>query len=469
MSGDGVNVRQAPEPLELDVLEPQQRVPWIPSTSPLASASNRCLSGQVFNTMVPSGWPEAYAISGLFDPPPSDAPRFIWETDDSLWVHGALADGYLRKMMAKGSPYTQASRVASPMSPEEAGRCAVRRLSCQMNISKSKTTACNCMCEKYSPVLFVPFSILDEIEVKNQLRPAAALLCAEANIGASLRRAGLQRADLTFEAIEKQCAKMPKSHRIRFAIRPEKVSALLEEAGSRLMTDVSRTLERAEYEVNMKTLGDLKKWVDKYRSIKARGITDTRDDEAPSSLEMKCPGLERTLLCCQCGHAEMWHLKPIDDVLERVHKDSVPPMAATQTLPPSSRSGRPAASKCLVHRVPVNIANRMPLQESFPMITGAPKPRAPRRVHSDPMICSGSLWTSGAPMPEKERPTTSAEARDSKTPPDTKPSSRRSVRPGKSRAERRSSTRRSAENASRPSTSDVGPGTAGSAPGSLPP
>jgi len=300
----------------------------------------------------------------------------------------------------------------------------MRRLSCQMNISKSRT-ACNCMCEKYSPVLFVPFSVLDEIGLKNELRPVAEMLCAEANVGASLRRAGLQRGDLFFEAIEKWCPKMPKSHRVRFAIRPEKVSALLEEAGPQLMTDVSRTLERAEYEVNVKMLADLKRWLEKYRSIQARNRPKMRDEEA-SPPEPKHRGPAKISLCCSCGHAEMWHVKPVSEAYA-AGKEVVDAGASMESLP-----RRMATSTCLMQRVPINIAKRLPLQESFPMIAGAAKPQAPRRVHSDPMICSGSLWMTGAATLERDKATSAA-----KTPPDDKPTNRRAAKSDKSRSERR--------------------------------
>lgn len=388
--------------------EYRPQAPWSPSTAAgqLAATDTRfggwrkeVASGAVLQ---PNGWPAPYSIDGVFDPLPADAKRFIWESDDGIWVNGDLADGYLRKLMLKGSAPTTAMRIARPPSEAEAARALPRRCACQVNAGAIEQTS-GCLCKRYDPMLVVPLSLIDKIELNNELRPTVKKLVAESNIGATLRRAGLERADIAMDVMFKRMANV-QGHRIRFQVRQEKKMALLESGGESLAAGIEERLERAEFELNSKMLFDLKDWCDRYRSLKntrrcenaRRQVLEAahdavagkgRQDDAevdPGELvpqiaaahrSAALAGPYRCLMTCRCGHAEVWHEKPL-----------------TEASTPKQALSASASAPLLKPPGPATLMRDLPAQEPiFPMVAEPPVRRAPTRQMPEPSISGGKL------------------------------------------------------------------------------
>jgi len=329
--------------------------------------------------------------------------------------------------MLNGDPETTAMRVARPMSPTDVARSASRRLSCQ--VGSGDESSCPCLCPGYDPVLVVPLSLVDKIELNNDVRPTANRLVSEANIGASLRRAGLERNDLILEAFEKQFRGLPPSHRIRFRVRNEKRLWLMESAGIYLAHSVEQQLEKSEFELNQKMLPDLKKWVERYRSVKltrcgeaarkfaedanhdadmlkasmqdssgtgdASGAFGWRDPETAAAKAI-LSGPARPVILCRCGHAEVWHEKPLESNRpgSSPHDVAVASRASTPKASAAALAAPPRTAPPLALRPPgpESLTRTLPPQGPlFPMVADKGRPRPPSRSRSEPSVSGGRL------------------------------------------------------------------------------
>mmetsp|Transcript_63538 Transcript_63538/g.160313 ORF Transcript_63538/g.160313 Transcript_63538/m.160313 type:complete len:457 (+) Transcript_63538:102-1472(+) len=408
------------EAQDFDRGEFRSRAPWLPSTHRLAATQEGGhhrlhREASPCSVLSPSGWPRPPSIEGLFDPLPDDAKRFVWENDDGTWVNGTLADRYLRNLMLHGEPETTAMRVARPMSPTDIARSSARRGRCQ--VGHGSESACGCLCPGYDPVIAVPLSLVDKIELNNDVRPIANQIVSEANIGASLRRAGLERDDIVLEAFEKQYPRLPLCHRVRFRAREEKRLWLRESAGLYLADSVEEQVEKSEFELNVKMLPDLRKWLERYRSVKLTRLGDAArqfakdcnlDAERLQDSMQDSPGRQdsssgpkfidpdvavakayiagpaRPVMLCRCGHAEVFHEKPQDRLGSPqgiVGQAKVSGTAGSLTMPAVLPPGPDSLMKTLPAQGPA----------VFSMIADKGKPQPPPRSRSEPSISGGRL------------------------------------------------------------------------------
>mmetsp|Transcript_83431 Transcript_83431/g.234610 ORF Transcript_83431/g.234610 Transcript_83431/m.234610 type:complete len:633 (+) Transcript_83431:104-2002(+) len=367
----------------------------------------------------PSGWPAAHGVEGLFDQHPEGAKRFeVWDKEDGAnWVNGELADGYLRKLMLKGDPVTTAMKVARPQSPTDHSRNADRRLCCSVGHGPGDNNGCLCL--MYDPSLTLPLTLADKIEINNDIRPTAMRIIEESNIGASLRRAGVERGDVELDYIEKPAIRdIPKSHRLRFRVRQERREWLQESAGYYLWKSVEEQLELTEYEINFRMLPDLKKWLDKFRAIKIQRLRDVarkfqeevngdaewlasqtkggtgesaqpkgwQDPEVAAMLAARL-GPHKPLLLCRCGHAEVWHAKP------PCFQDAIGPFGASMVFGSASGS-RPLSLSAERHAATPTSPTRSPGSRSSPVSRSSPL--SPVSLASSSMRSTGAWAGTGA-------------------------------------------------------------------------
>lgn len=395
----------------------RSRAPWLPSTHRLAATHGETSPDAA--VLSPTGWPRPWMVPGVCDPLPPDAKRFQWQGDEDHWVNGVITDAHLRSLMLDGDPLTTAMRVARPMSPTDKERSATRRLGCQ--VGAGDESACSCLCARYDPVLVVPLSLVDKIELNNDLRPTARKLLNEANVGASLRRGGLERGDIFLEAHEKRYPGLPLAHRVCFKVRREKLLWLEESAGIYLTDTVMEQVEKSEYEINVKMLPDLKKWIERYRSVKLtrrgeaarkQALDINQDLEALEEKRSASPGGSsfgapkyldpdvhafkavrdgppRAIIVCRCGHAEVWHEKPpafcgLCSPSGAASRVSTPSTAATAT----ARLGDTAS---LLPPGPEHLTKTLVPSGTFPMVADRGKPRPPSRCRSEATISGGRL------------------------------------------------------------------------------
>ncbi|CAE7481290.1 rha-1 [Symbiodinium sp. CCMP2456] len=291
--------------------------------------------------------------------------QFPWETNDGMFVMGPIGDMLLKKLKEKDvtptadpRSYSTKSFCSTPVSPST----ALRRGKCKIAGSR---------CKRYNPRLFIPQSLMDGLEIANELKSAANKLLEEAadEVPYGIEESGEGEAtgrreilpgiaphDLAFELEEPIPNGAPvftKPGRIaRFRIKEERWNREILTAGTESVKGVLKRLSASEFACNMQLLGELREWCDGYRAIKAKRMAQKafqfaedrelalqrrsrsakRSDQpelvergqlrAKKLGELAAKDVEHTidsaLEICHCGYQEIWHEGPVSFEVPRV-------------------------------------------------------------------------------------------------------------------------------------------------------
>lgn len=301
--------------------------------------------------------------TSFFDAVKAKTHQFPWETNDGMFVMGPVGDMLLKKLKEKDvtptadpRSYSTKSFCSTPVSPST----ALRRGKCKIAGSR---------CKRYNPRLFIPQSLMDGLEIANELKSAAnKLLEAAADevpygieetgegevTGRREILPGIAPHDLAFELEEPIPNGAPvftKPGRIaRFRIKEERWNREMLTAGDGVK-GVLKRLSASEFACNMQLLGELREWCDGYRAIKAKRLAEKafhlaedrelalqrrrsakRSDQpelvergqlrAKKLGELAAKDVEHTidsaLEICHCGYQEIWHEGPVSFEVPRV-------------------------------------------------------------------------------------------------------------------------------------------------------
>eukprot|EP00439_Symbiodinium_sp_Y106_P052309 s781_g7.t1 len=293
--------------------------------------------------------------TSFFDAVKAKKHQFPWEANDGMFVMGPIGDMLLKKLKEKDvtptadpRSYSTKSFCSTPVSPST----ALRRGKCKIAGSR---------CKRYNPRLFIPQSLMDGLEIANELKSAANKLLEEAadEVPYGIEETGEEEAtgrreilpgiaphDLAFELEEPMPNGAPvftQPGRIaRFRIKEERWNREIVTAGTESVKGVLKRLSASEFACNMQLLGELREWCDGYRAIKAKRMAQkafqlaedrelalqrrTWSQNQPELVErgqlrakklgeLAAKDVEHTidsaLEICHCGYQEIWHEGPV--------------------------------------------------------------------------------------------------------------------------------------------------------------
>ena len=227
--------------------------------------------------------------TSFFDVVKAKKHKFPWEKNDGMFVMGPIGDMLLKKLKEKDvtptadpRSYSTKSFCSTPVSPST----ALRRGKCKVAGSR---------CKRYNPRLFIPLTLMDGLEIANDLKFAANKLLEEAadevpygieesgdgEAGEATGRReilpGIAPHDLSFELEEPIPNGAPvfsKPGRIaRFRIKEERWNREMQTA-TEGVKGVLKRLSASEFACNTQLLAELREWCDGYRAIKAKRVAD---------------------------------------------------------------------------------------------------------------------------------------------------------------------------------------------------
>ena len=304
--------------------------------------------------------------TSFFDAVKAKQHKFPWETNDGMFVMGPIGDMLLKKLKEKDTTptadprsYSTKSFCSTPASPSTAHR-------------RGKCKVVGSRCKRFNPRLFIPLTLMDGLEIANELKFAANKLLEEAADevpygieetaqGEALGRReilpGIAPHDLAFELEEPIPNGAPvfsKPGRIaRFRIKEERWNREIQTAGTESVKGVLKRLSASEFACNSQLLAELREWCDGYRAIKAKRMAQKayqlaedrelalqrrarsakRSPDQPELVERgqlraKKLGelaakdaeqqIDAALEICNCGYQELWHEGPMSFEAQRV-------------------------------------------------------------------------------------------------------------------------------------------------------
>eukprot|EP00438_Fugacium_kawagutii_P009803 Skav218824 [mRNA] locus=scaffold1140:727296:731563:+ [translate_table: standard] len=95
--------------------------------------------------------------------------KFAWECDDEMWVMGPIGDTLLKKLRDPDA------EVRMPSAPSPSWSVTPSSPS-SPSLRRGKCTILGSRCRQYDPVLYVPESMMDGLEVSTDLKQAAKRL-----------------------------------------------------------------------------------------------------------------------------------------------------------------------------------------------------------------------------------------------------------------------------------------------------
>eukprot|EP00441_Pelagodinium_beii_P020893 CAMPEP_0197662040 /NCGR_PEP_ID=MMETSP1338-20131121/51937_1 /TAXON_ID=43686 ORGANISM="Pelagodinium beii, Strain RCC1491" /NCGR_SAMPLE_ID=MMETSP1338 /ASSEMBLY_ACC=CAM_ASM_000754 /LENGTH=382 /DNA_ID=CAMNT_0043239721 /DNA_START=58 /DNA_END=1206 /DNA_ORIENTATION=+ len=209
--------------------------------------------------------------------------KFPWEADDSLWVMGEIGDSLLKRLRERNR--TENDRFLDKHHETEAPNevSVLRRGRCMAEGSR---------CQKLDPVVWVPMSLADNLEIANELKAAAKKALEESEPEVVH---GVKPFDL-YVHIEEPVpngaplfsAEYGGGHAISFKLRDDRWKREREAAGVEGLRAVNSKLDRLQFACNSKLLPPLAEWCDQYRSVKAKQAMEKAyaEVEAKSLLSM---------------------------------------------------------------------------------------------------------------------------------------------------------------------------------------
>eukprot|EP00747_Dinoflagellata_sp_TGD_P069686 gnl/TRDRNA2_/TRDRNA2_156234_c1_seq1.p1 gnl/TRDRNA2_/TRDRNA2_156234_c1~~gnl/TRDRNA2_/TRDRNA2_156234_c1_seq1.p1 ORF type:complete len:425 (+),score=69.26 gnl/TRDRNA2_/TRDRNA2_156234_c1_seq1:56-1276(+) len=208
--------------------------------------------------------------------------KFVWEGDDTVWVMGALGDSLLRKLHSLRLPDKVEER---PQTTTSEVVTLERRQRCQARLQIVHGTGCpdDCGCPRYSPVVFLPHSLVNKLELSLDIATAARQMLTSATYPS-----GTCAND--FQLDIQDTANLPlwrcdlKGHAMWYRVRPDRKAAAT--AAGRGSTQ----LDTAEFEVNCALLEQLLQFCEQYCSIKIAQKVEaakTEADEAATKANVK--------------------------------------------------------------------------------------------------------------------------------------------------------------------------------------
>lgn len=203
--------------------------------------------------------------------------KFAWECDDGMWVMGPIGDTLLKKLRDQGPQGTEVRR--PPASPSWS--CGTPSSPSSPSARRGKCTVFGSRCRQYDPVLFVPESLMDGLEVSSDLKSAAKRLMDEATSETADGRLellpGLPPHEVYFEIYEPipNGAPVFASERggvlCRFRIREERWHRDVQ-GGSMKVT--LKRLANLQFTCNEMLIPELLDWCDGYKAIKGKRMAE---------------------------------------------------------------------------------------------------------------------------------------------------------------------------------------------------
>ncbi|CAJ1398040.1 unnamed protein product [Effrenium voratum] len=219
----------------------------------------------------------------FFDVMKSTKQKFPWEKED-MWVMGPIGDSLLKKLRAKGpEDFTLPAVPAPPMSPSSPSSpaaAASRRGKCKVVGTR---------CRQYDPIIFIPQSLMDGLEIANELRQVTKRLLEECASDKGNGRPeiihGIAPFDLVFELEEPVPNGSPvfsqpaKGGLVgKFKIREERWHQEMQKAAS--IKPVLKRLGSLQFLCNELLLPELLAWCDQFRAVKLRRCQELAFEKA---------------------------------------------------------------------------------------------------------------------------------------------------------------------------------------------
>ena len=319
--------------------------------------------------------------------------KFAWECDDGMWVMGPIGDMLLKKVrgdvqvqMPPSSPSAWSTAPSSPSSPSR------RRGKCTVQGSR---------CRQYDPILFVPESLMDDLEVATDLKQAAKRLIEDAVVETPEGRPellpGLPPHDVYFEIYEPIPNGAPTfaadkggGRACRFRVREERWHRDIQ--GGNMKAAIKR-LANLQFMCNEMLIPELLQWCDGYKAVKGKRLAEkaaqlAEDTELAKQRHMRSVercrnpaqyreqpelvergrlrakklgelagkeaegAMENAVHICKCGYHQIWHQGAAAQNsfdFELAGSISSSPVAASSPLRPrSSASGTGSTSMALI-------------------------------------------------------------------------------------------------------------------------
>lgn len=200
--------------------------------------------------------------------------KFAWECDDGMWVMGPIGDSLLKKLRDQGE-------VRRPPASPSGWSCGTPSSPSSPSARRGKCTVLGSRCRQYDPVLFVPASLMDGLELSSDLKSAAKRLMEEATRETAEGRfellPGLPPHDVYFEIYEPipNGAPVFASEKggilCRFRIREERWHR--DVAGGSMKATLKR-LANLQFTCNEMLIPELLDWCDGYKAIKGKRMAE---------------------------------------------------------------------------------------------------------------------------------------------------------------------------------------------------
>jgi len=209
--------------------------------------------------------------------------KFPWETDDSLWVMGEIGNNLLKRLRERNSTENDRclDKTLETESPNEVS--VLRRGRCMAEGSR---------CQKFDPIIWVPITLANNLEIANELKAKAKQLL-EASEPEVVQ--GVKPFDL-YVHIEEPVpngaplfsSEHPGGHAISFKLRDDRWKRDREAAGVEGLRAINSKLDRLQFACNYKLLTPLAQWCDQYRAVKANRAMEKAyaETEAKALLRM---------------------------------------------------------------------------------------------------------------------------------------------------------------------------------------
>lgn len=235
-----------------------------------------------------------------------DAQEFPWNSNEDVWVMGSIGEDLLQKLK-------QCGLTSGSQSPSESHRTKLALEPASPNERKQRCQARpHCSCERYCPVIALPFTLFSREEFQSDFLTAAGEILAQADWS----RQDAIPSDFIMDMVESTAvddrpfAGVP-CHIASYRLRAEKRSRVA--AKDRGRGAVVR-LDRIEFEVNQAVLPLLLRFCEEYRAVKSdQGfVLAARGEISPTSRLAAAAGAPPPRIFCRCGHAEVWHTRRSD-------------------------------------------------------------------------------------------------------------------------------------------------------------
>ncbi|CAK9063098.1 Putative ATP-dependent RNA helicase A [Durusdinium trenchii] len=271
-----------------------------------------------------------------------------------MWVMGPIGDVLLKKLKEKNQQGWMPSSPLSPMSPTRLfSGFSTPSSPSSVAHRQGKCTIEGSRCRQYDPILFVPQSLMDSLEVSTDLKRAVKQLMEEATSLTADQRLellpGLPPHDVYFDLYEPIPNGAPSFAAERggicgrFRIREERWQREMAASSSKLAI---KRLSDMQFVCNEMLLPELVSWCDQYKAIKAKRLgekafhlaeerelakirrersqrryknPEIQDSELfergqlrakkVAELEAKAAteGLDNAVEVCKCGYHQIWH------------------------------------------------------------------------------------------------------------------------------------------------------------------